>query len=364
MKLWRNRLGVWRVALFIGGGTAVVALAGVLASTSQSPAAPVKPEWGGTVQKVLQPTKSVLLAVATIDRDHLISVGERGLILLSDDAGLSWRQVPSPVSVTLTAVHFVDARSGWIVGHGGTVLHSQDGGLHWAAQLEAARAPGLTKEQPLFDLYFKDAREGWVVGAYGAIFHTQDGGLSWESWAAHVENPESLHLYSIAAFDKGGGLKGRDLYVVGEGGMELLSSDGGISFRRIKRVVADDESKGSLFLVKNFGNKEMLVAGMDGRVYLSADGGHGWKKLDGHRGDSWLAAARLNDDQIVLANQFGQLAVVRADSNQLNYLSIQGGAPFSGLVAAKDGVLIAAGMSGVERIKVRDVQEKAKGNTL
>lgn len=364
MRLRSNRLCVWRVPLFIGGCAAAVALAGVLTGTSQSHATLLKPEWGGAAQKVLQPTKSVLLGVSTIDRDRLISVGERGLILLSEDAGLSWRQVPSPVNVTLTAVRFVDARSGWIVGHGGTVLHSQDGGEHWAVQLDAARAQGLAKDQPLFDLYFKDAREGWVVGAYGAIFHTQDGGLSWESWSAHLDNPENLHLYSIATFDEGGEPKGRGLYVVGEGGMELLSNDGGISFHRIKRAVADEEAKGSLFLVKNFGDKELLIAGMDGKVYLSSNAGHSWKKLEGHRGDSWLTAARLRDGQIVIANQLGQLAVARADSNHLIYLPIQGGAPVVGLVAAKNGVLITAGMRGVGRIEVRDVQEKSKGNTL
>ncbi len=54
--------------------------------------------------------------------------GERGIVLLSDDAGVSWRQAKVPVSVSLTAVQFVDAEQGWAVGHLGVVLHTQDGG--------------------------------------------------------------------------------------------------------------------------------------------------------------------------------------------------------------------------------------------
>lgn len=361
MKLWANGPWVWRLALSVVGCATAVALAGVLVSTSQSPEKSENIELGGNAQSVLQPTKSVLLAAATIDQDRLISVGEHGLILLSDDAGQTWRQIPSPVSVTLTAARFVDARSGWIVGHGATVLHSQDGGLHWAVQLDATRAPGLAKEQPLFDLYFRNEREGWVVGAYGSMFHTGDGGLSWENWSKHVDNPEKFHLYSMAAMGDEDGVKGRGLYVVGEGGTELVSEDGGVSFHRLRRAMAADEAKESLYLVKNFESNVLLVGGMNGKLYLSRNGGRGWNKLEGHRGDSWLAAARLKDDQIVIANQFGQFAVARTDSNQLDYLAIQGGAPVAGLVAAKGGILIAAGMGGIKRIDVRGVQAKATG---
>ena len=72
--------------------------------------------------------------------DRLIAVGERGLIVLSDDNGQSWRQVPVPVSVSLSAVYFVDAQRGWAVGHAGTVLATIDGGEHWAVQLNGLQA--------------------------------------------------------------------------------------------------------------------------------------------------------------------------------------------------------------------------------
>ncbi|MCW4627727.1 MULTISPECIES: hypothetical protein [Marinomonas] len=49
---------------------------------------------------------SVLLSVTSVG-DHFIAVGERGLILRSDDDGKSWRQLSSPVSVTLTGVSFL-----------------------------------------------------------------------------------------------------------------------------------------------------------------------------------------------------------------------------------------------------------------
>jgi photosystem II stability/assembly factor-like uncharacterized protein len=43
---------------------------------------------------------------------RLVSVGERGLVLLSDDDGRSWRQARQvPVSVALTQVRFVSDSS-------------------------------------------------------------------------------------------------------------------------------------------------------------------------------------------------------------------------------------------------------------
>ena len=44
-----------------------------------------------------------VLQAITQAGQRLVAVGERGLVLLSDDAGKHWRQAQVPVSVTLTA---------------------------------------------------------------------------------------------------------------------------------------------------------------------------------------------------------------------------------------------------------------------
>lgn len=75
--------------------------------------------------------------------DRMVAVGERGLIVVSDDRSATWRQVPSPVSVALTTVRFADALHGVAVGHGGTVLTTGDGGLNWAVRLDGRRVAQL-----------------------------------------------------------------------------------------------------------------------------------------------------------------------------------------------------------------------------
>ncbi len=129
---------------------------------------------------------------------RLVAVGERGLVLLSDDNGQSWRQASVPVSVSLTAVQFVDAQQGWAVGHAGVVLTTHDGGEHWTLQLDGVRVARLEldtakaeqataanpddalarvqnaerlvadgADKPFLALQFIDAHRGVVVGAYG-----------------------------------------------------------------------------------------------------------------------------------------------------------------------------------------------------
>lgn len=112
---------------------------------------------------------AVLLAV-TQAGPRLAAVGERGIILLSQDAGRTWQQRPAPVSVSLTGVHFVSPQKGWAVGHSGVVLHTDDGGLTWTRQLDGRRLasadPGAP-DRPLFDVHFINPLHGFAVGAYG-----------------------------------------------------------------------------------------------------------------------------------------------------------------------------------------------------
>src|SRR3954463_8832819 len=65
--------------------------------------------------------RSVLLAIARAN-GRLVTVGEHGTVLLSEDAGISFKQASVPASVTLTSVCFPTPAKGWAVGHSGIVL--------------------------------------------------------------------------------------------------------------------------------------------------------------------------------------------------------------------------------------------------
>ena len=228
----------------------VTALTGT-AAAAQTDGLPVQPSITSAMA-----AQSVMLSVARAGH-RLVAVGERGFIIVSDDNGGTWKQVSSPVSMTLVKVRFIDDLEGWAVGHAGVVLHSQDGGLTWSKQLDGVQAAEIELQEasldkqssddaakaqerlaqaqqlvdegpdkPLLDLLFLDAKNGLVVGAYGLAFVTHDGGLSWKSIRSRIDNPSGLHLYSIERV-------GADLFVAGEQGTLLRSSDEGQTFESL-----------------------------------------------------------------------------------------------------------------------------------
>ena len=119
-------------------------------------------------------TKAMMLSVARAGK-RIVAVGDRGIVLLSDDDGASFRQARSvPVRSTLTAVCFIGEKIGWAVGHWGVVLRTDDAGERWYVQRADTQV-----DQPLFSVYFKDAERGWAVGLWSLMIATADGGESW-----------------------------------------------------------------------------------------------------------------------------------------------------------------------------------------
>ncbi|SCX65896.1 Uncharacterized protein SAMN03159507_03195 [Pseudomonas sp. NFACC32-1] len=304
--------------------------------------------------------RAVLLAV-TRAGERLVAVGERGIVLLSDDSGKRWRQAEVPVSVSLTAVQFVDPQQGWAVGHMGVVLHSRDGGETWTRQLDgieaaqqalflarqrqdaqrlkdAERLVADGPDKPFLDLYFSDARNGYVVGAYGLILRTQDGGQNWQPWMQQVDNPEGLNLYGIRA-------AGRALFIVGERGLLLRSTDDGASFHSL-----ESPYPGSFFGVQGSANGELLVFGLRGNAYWSGDQGASWRRMDTGLESALSASTRLGDGASVLASQGGDLLLSPGGGSRFRPLAAAAGTSVAGLVAAPDGSLICVGLGGVTRL--------------
>jgi photosystem II stability/assembly factor-like uncharacterized protein len=283
---------------------------------------------------------AVLLAAATAGR-RIVAVGERGIVMASDDNGTSWRQQSTPLSVTLTAVRFVDANHGAAVGHGGAVLLTTDAGASWrvvfdgqrAAQLalDAARASGdaalvsgaerLATEgadKPFLDVLMPDASTLVVVGAYGLAFASSDAGRSWVSWIDRFDNPKALHLYALR--------RRGDLWVaVGEQGLLLRSTDSGRSFRRLPSPY-----KGSFFVSDFIGEQEIVVAGLRGNVWRSSDAGGSWTPVAAPMPASITASLRTPDGALLLANQAG--FVMRLAGDRLETLHKNALPPINGLV--------------------------------
>lgn len=309
--------------------------------------------------------KSVMLSVARAGQ-RLVAVGERGFIVVSEDNGGSWRQVRSPVSMTLVKVRFLDDLEGWAVGHAGVVLHSRDGGLNWDKQLdgvlaadielqeakqvaEAARDAEKAQERlaqaqqlvddgpdkPFLDLLFVDARNGIVVGAYGLAFVTHDGGLTWQSMRSRIDNPSGLHLYSIERV-------GADLFIAGEQGTLLRSSDEGKTFESLASPY-----EGTTFGLQSTNAGSILAFGLRGKAFESKDRGDTWQRLDTLQPVTLTSGLRLEDGSVLLADESGRVLRFQQGSTKASVLKITQPSYFTGMAQAANGSLIISSARGM-----------------
>ena len=333
------------------GGVAVCACAAAHAS----PAVPA-----ALSEPALQTPRAQGAAMLAIARagHRLVSAGERGIVLVSDDGGAKWRQAKVPVQVTLTALRFVDEKSGWAAGHMGVILKTADGGATWHMQLDGVRAAALMAQalraaghrneraarryeeegpdKPFFDLDFIDAQHGVAVGAYNMAFTTQDGGRTWLPLAPRLPNPQNLHLYAAR-------YAGNSLYIAGEQGLLLKSADGR-SFEALPSPY-----KGSFFGMLAARSGTVLAYGLRGHVFRSTDGGASWEQVARGTAVSINAGIELHDRTLALLAHTGEVLLSRDDGRTYTRMASDA-APAAGLAATERGQIVLAGLRGLRRI--------------
>lgn len=269
--------------------------------------------------------------------DHMVVVGERGHILVSRDAGVSWAQADVPTRATLTGVTLHDLTRGWAVGHDAVILRTRDGGLSWEIVYAAPE-----EERPLLDVWFEDAEHGFAVGAYGYFLETRDGG---DTWGSRRISDGDHHLNRIAA-----GPAGR-LYIAAESGRAFRSDDGGQSWE----VLATPYS-GSFFGALPLADKQVYLYGLRGHLYRSDDAGASWSPITTRTESMLTDGIKLDGDGLLFTGMGGTLLVGDADSLFVSPYQRADRQGIAGVLNAGDGDLVIFGEFGVERTR-RDLLE-------
>jgi photosystem II stability/assembly factor-like uncharacterized protein len=314
--------------------------------------------------------RSPLIGIARAG-ERLVTVGQRGHILYSDDAGQHWLQASVPLSSDLTAVFFPSAKQGWAVGNDGVVLHSDDAGTTWRKQLDGRQIGALVlkhysalasaepaneqwplwvaegqrlveqgADKPFLDVWFANDKLGYVVGVFNLILRTEDGGQSWTPFQDRTDNPQSFHLNAIASTGDG-------LYIAGEQGLLLKWSAAQQRFNALQTPW-----QGSYFGVVGKPG-EVLAYGLGGNVFRSTDGGEHWNALASGLRVSITAGIINAQGQYELFTQAGHALVSQAGGTRLQLLAEQEPTPVAGVSQAADGSLVVVGSHGVQRLSVK-----------
>ena len=271
---------------------------------------------------------------------RLVTVGERGHILFSDDDGQNWIQARVPTRQLLTAVTFVDDQYGWVVGHDALILATRDGGATWHKQFE-----DLEREAPLLDVWFQNRQHGLAVGAYGALLETLDGGQSWADVSERLDNPDSHHLNGIAA------VKDAGLVIVGEMGALFRSADSGRTWERLQSPY-----EGSLFgALGTSQDKTLLIYGLRGHLYRSTDFGTTWTsvqvKMPGNGAQEFglSGGSLLDDGALVIVGHGGSVLTSQNDGRSFSVFNRPDRLSLSAVGADAAGRLLLVGQGGIHR---------------
>lgn len=318
---------------------------------------------------VRSPARVLLIAISRAGT-RLVAVGEHGVVVYSDDNAATWTQAAVPVDVTLTCVAFTTPMLGWAAGHYGVILVTADGGKTWTEQLNGIEANQLTMAAaqaaaaqvdnplpgvplalrranvfmqhgpaiPFLTLLPLTPQKVIAFGAYRMTMMTSDGGKSWVDWSLHIAEKFSNNLYDVTTV-------GTNIYVVGEMGLVFCSTDGGNNFEMMT-----SPSNVTLFGVLGAQDMSLIVFGVAGNCFRSADGGKTWTSVNVGTQDNLTAGYVLPSGHVVLACLSGTVYISHDNGATFNLLTGTPPMLVAGVTQASDDALIFVGYTGVTKL--------------
>ncbi len=283
-------------------------------------------------------SRTLLLGVAQAG-NRLVGVGNWGHVILSDDAGVTWRQATRvPTRTTLTSVYFTDEKNGWAVGHDTVVIHTVDGGETWEMQYSDPPA-----ETPLLTVWFENNEHGVAAGSFSFMLETFDGGKTWESRPLLEEEPEEFEQPHLNAIFWGPD-RLTQVMIASEAGNFFRSSDSGKTWEIMKMPYIGSFWGG---LVTKQGR--VLALGMRGNIFWSDDFGGTWTKVETGADQSYSGAVQLSDGTIIAVGLAGTVSYSTDNGESFSTYIRPSRTGFSAVAPSANGEVVLFGDTGIER---------------
>lgn len=302
-------------------------------------------------------TEALLLGI-TEAGDRLVTVGEYGHILFSDDRGESWVQAENvPTRITLTDVSFANAQMGWAVGHDAIILRTADGGTTWERQYIDPVLVGeidpetgdVPTDRTLLTLFVFDEDHVLALGAFSQALETFDGGETWidrELVAAEVSDdpyyfPEQYHF--------NGAFEGPNdsVFVAAEFGVVYRSLDEGVTFEEIQTPY-----EGSFWGGMGIGDS-VIVFGMRGNLWRSDDLGDSWYSVDSDTNQSLGGGTIMPDGTIVLTGLGGAVTYSYDDAESFTSVTRPARRGLADAAPDGEGRVVVIGEDGIDYMPAR-----------
>jgi len=355
-----------RLARVVRHMAAALAIATLAAAAAGSPD-PIDTAAGLSAAAFKRPLSGVAAQGSTV-----VAVGAHGTILLSEDAGTTWKQAAVPVAADLTTVRFTGPGVAWALGHDGVALRSSDRGATWSKVLDGrtlltllnnhyrglaargdagalavldevkrAAAQSATPDvlsYPFLDISIDAGGEGFLAGAFGLLLHTRDGGKSWEPWLERADNDRRMHLYALERAPDG------VFYLAGEQGLLRRYDRAAGSFAKLESPYT-----GTFFGLKA-GEAGLAAFGLRGSAFVSADGGTRWKQVALGTEATVVDAVACAPGEMAFVTQDGRVLLGRG-ARATDAGAARGG-EVAGAAQAGSGLLVLAGSAGTRQVRI------------
>jgi photosystem II stability/assembly factor-like uncharacterized protein len=218
-----------------------------------------------------------------------VAVGAGGKIFRTIDGGASWQGQNAGTTRNLNDVFFVDANVGWVVGDNGTILRTTNAGRSWEMQSSPVSSP-------LYGVRFVNANTGWIVGGVdptsgtSTVLRTTDSGASWSKVTSGLTD---ANLFALDVTTDGG----TKLSAVGEGGVIVRSTDGGLNWTLQDPPVGLSPTA-NLQSVDFVSANRGWVVGTLGAAIVTNDGGNTWSLLSVPTGTANLYGVSFADANV------------------------------------------------------------------
>jgi len=242
LRTWENYFGV---AILPSGRGIVVGDKGLLMTSDD------KGQTWSRQQLRKGTTAFDLYSVAfTADGSQGWAVGDGGAVFHTSDSGATWNLQPNKLAAALLKVAVVDAQKACAVGEHGTVLCTSDGGATWNLQ--------KFEDFVFFDVAFADPQNGWAVGEFATALHTADGGKTWSIQIGGQRSITADPYFALAFADASNGL------AFGLNGADMVTTDGGKSWK--PGTVTGDTRSIYAAVSKPGGGVSLYLGGADGTL--------------------------------------------------------------------------------------------------
>lgn len=199
--------------------------------------------------------------------------GDNGMILKTDDGGVTWKRQNSNTDLRLNEIRFTNSLEGWATGREyrngksrGVLVTTRDGGTRWT-RVKSKEAKNLS---PVF---FTSSHDGCGIDDNNSILCTNDG-QNWRQVFSDKVGPK-IKTAMFFSSENEGWVVGDGIWHTGDGGEtwieQLALSDGSHEFRSV------------VFLNDRLGWAQSLDA-----VWRTRNGGETWSRIS----DTWIK--RLN----------------------------------------------------------------------